>query len=69
VSEPFPRRDLYTHDRVDRTSVEPVMPHPGLDIGTFTCTERGALPIANHGQLTLEDSEALVDCRMQMLAE
>ena len=36
VTEPFAGRDLYTYDRVNRRRVEPVVPYPGLDVGTLT---------------------------------
>ena len=36
VTEPFSGRDLYTYDRVNRRCVEPVVPYPGLDVGTLT---------------------------------
>jgi hypothetical protein len=69
MSEPLPRGDLHTYDRVNVRGVEPVMPHPRLDVGTFAGMERRSLPIADDGELAVEDSEALMKCRMQMLAD
>ena len=40
VSKPLSRRDLYPDDGVHIRLVEPLVPHPRLDVGTLTSSER-----------------------------
>ena len=59
VQKPFAGRDLHPYAGVAVARIPPVVPYARLDDGRLPPTKNAGLPVALHGQLTLEHGELL----------
>jgi hypothetical protein len=59
VQKPFAWCDLHPYAGVAVARIPPVVPYAGLDDGRLASTKNAGLPVALHGQLTLEYGELL----------
>ena len=57
IQEPFAGCDLHPYAGVPVARIPPVVPYAGLDDGRLASTKIADLPVALHGQLTLEHGE------------
>jgi len=67
IQKPFAWSDLHLYAGIAVARIPPVVPYAGLDDGRLAPTKNGGLPVALHGQLTLECGELLDKTGMAVL--